>query len=367
MEDKLNALRRYKNEEFIRIGLHDLGGSIDFLGVVRQLSDLAEACLQAALNLTLADLGAKFGEVSNGRFAIIGGGKMGAREIDYNSDLDLVFIYDATEEAETTGGSQGRLPAHEYYVRIGQRLPTYLSAPTEEGIAYKIDMQLRPSGKAGPIVCSVDAYREYHKSTSQLWERQALIKTRFIAGDELLGRVVESVIEQGAYSTGLTQDGVAEIHRLRMRMERELAGEDESRFNLKKGRGGLVDIEFLTQMLQLTHGYRIAAVRQRGTLVALKALEAANILKAREYQLLADGYLFLRQLDHRLRLERDQSIDAFVAEPGRLDGVAKSLGYRNSGNAGSKRVGQSGRKLLRDYQQRREKIRKCYERYFLAE
>ena len=367
MEDKLNALRRYKNEEFIRIGLHDLGGSIDFLGVVRQLSDLAEACLQAALNLTLADLGAKFGEVSNGRFAIIGGGKMGAREIDYNSDLDLVFIYDATEEAETTGGSQGRLPAHEYYVRIGQRLPTYLSAPTEEGIAYKIDMQLRPSGKAGPIVCSVDAYREYHKSTSQLWERQALIKTRFIAGDELLGRVVESVIEQGAYSTGLTQDGVAEIHRLRMRMERELAGEDESRFNLKKGRGGLVDIEFLTQMLQLTHGYRIAAVRQRGTLVALKALEAANILKAPEYQLLADGYLFLRQLDHRLRLERDQSIDAFVAEPGRLDGVAKSLGYRNSGNAGSKRVGQSGRKLLRDYQQRREKIRKCYERYFLAE
>jgi glutamate-ammonia-ligase adenylyltransferase len=367
MEDKLNALRRYKNEEFIRIGLHDLGGSIDFLGVVRQLSDLAEACLQAALNLTLADLGAKFGEVSNGRFAIIGGGKMGAREIDYNSDLDLVFIYDATEEAETTGGSQGRLPAHEYYVRIGQRLPTYLSAPTEEGIAYKIDMQLRPSGKAGPIVCSVDAYREYHKSTSQLWERQALIKTRFIAGDELLGRVVESVIEQGAYSTGLTQDGVAEIHRLRMRMERELAGEDESRFNLKKGRGGLVDIEFLTQMLQLTHGYRIAAVRQRGTLTALKALEAANILKAREYQLLADGYLFLRQLDHRLRLERDQSIDAFVAEPGRVDGVAKSLGYRNSGNAGSKRVGQSGRKLLRDYQQRREKIRKCYERYFLAE
>ena len=367
MEDKLNALRRYKNEEFIRIGLHDLGGSIDFLGVLRQLSDLAEACLQAALNLTLADLGAKFGEVSNGRFAIIGGGKMGAREIDYNSDLDLVFIYDATEEAETTGGSQGRLPAHEYYVRIGQRLPTYLSAPTEEGIAYKIDMQLRPSGKAGPIVCSVDAYREYHKSTSQLWERQALIKTRFIAGDELLGRVVESVIEQGAYSTGLTQDGVAEIHRLRMRMERELAGEDESRFNLKKGRGGLVDIEFLTQMLQLTHGYRIAAVRQRGTLAALKALEAANILKAREYQLLADGYLFLRQLDHRLRLERDQSIDAFVAEPGRLDGVAKSLGYRNSGNAGSKRVGQSGRKLLRDYQQRREKIRKCYERYFLAE
>ena len=366
VEGKLNVLRRYKNEEFIRIGLHDLGGSIEFLAVLHQLSDLAEACLQAALDLTFADLSAKFGAVPEGRFAIIGGGKMGAREIDYNSDLDLVFIYDASDDAETDGGSQGRLPAHEFYVRVGQRLPTYLSAPTEEGIAYKIDMQLRPSGKAGPIVCSLDAYREYHKSTSQLWERQALIKTRFIAGDPLLGRAVESVIEQGAYSTGLTQDGVGEIHHLRMRMERELAGEDESRFNLKKGRGGLVDIEFLTQMLQLTHGYGITAVRQRETLDALQALEAAKILNLREYRLLADGYLFLRQLDHRLRLERDQSIDAFDAEPKRLDVIAKALGY-SAEEAKSKRSGQAGRKLLRDYQQRREKIRHCYERYFLGQ
>jgi glutamate-ammonia-ligase adenylyltransferase len=212
IEGKLNALRRYKNEEFIRIGLHDLGGSIEFLTVLRQLSDLAEACLQAALDLTLADLSEKFGAVAGGRFAVIGGGKIGAREIDYNSDLDLVFIYEAAEDAQTRGGSQGRLPAHEFYVRIGQRLPTYLSAPTEEGIAYKIDMQLRPSGKAGPVVCSLDAYREYHKSAAQLWERQALIKARCIAGDPALGNTVESVIEQGAYSTGLTQEGVAEIH-----------------------------------------------------------------------------------------------------------------------------------------------------------
>jgi glutamate-ammonia-ligase adenylyltransferase len=365
-EGKLNALRRYKNEEFIRIGLHDLGGSIEFLTVLRQLSDLAEACLQAALDLTLADLSEKFGAVAGGRFAVIGGGKIGAREIDYNSDLDLVFIYEAAEDAQTRGGSQGRLPAHEFYVRIGQRLPTYLSAPTEEGIAYKIDMLLRPSGKAGPVVCSLDAYREYHKSAAQLWERQALIKARCIAGDPALGNTVESVIEQGAYSTGLTQEGVGEIHHLRMRMERELAGEDESRFNLKKGRGGLVDIEFLTQMLQLTHGHRIACIRQRETLAALKALEAAKILKPREYQLLADGYLFLRQLDHRLRLERDQSLDAFDAEPGRLDGIARALGYTSSSSASSKRAGQSGKKLLRDYQLRREKIRACYERHFIA-
>ena len=262
IEAKLNVLRRYKTEEFIRIGLHDLGGSSEFLPVLQQLSDLAEACLQAALDLALAELSEKFGAVPNGRFAVIGGGKIGAREIDYNSDFDLVFIYDAADDAQTLGGKQGRLPAHEFYVRIGQSLPTYLSAPTEEGIAYKIDMQLRPSGKAGPVVCSLDAYREYHKSAAQLWERQALIKTRFIAGDAALGRAVERVIERCAYGAGLTQEGVGEIHHLRMRMERELAGEDETRFNLKKGRGGLVDIEFLTQMLQLAHGHRCAGLRR---------------------------------------------------------------------------------------------------------
>jgi len=366
LEAKLNAIRRYKTEEFIRIGLHDLGGSIELVPALQQLSDLAEACLQAALDLTLAEISEKYGAVPNGKFAVIGGGKLGAREIDYNSDLDLVFIYQAAEDAQSAGGSQGKLPAHEFFVRVGQKLPTYLSAPTEEGIAYKVDMQLRPSGKSGPIVSALDAFRNYHQSAAQLWERQALIKTRFIAGDPRLGKAVEKIIERFAYGAGLPTDGVSEIHHLRVRMERELAGEDDSRFNLKKGRGGLVDIEFLTQMLQLAHGHRLPKLRQRATLDALKALGEAKILPARQAQLLADGYLFLRRLDHRLRLERDQSIDAFDAEPGRVDSIAKALGYGDGKRAAGPSVGRSGQKLLQDYQARREKIRACYEHYFLT-
>ena len=366
IEDRLNVIRRYKTEEFIRIGLHDLGGSIELVLVLEQLSDLADACLQAALDLTLAELGKKFGAVPKGRFAVLGGGKLGAREIDYKSDLDLVFIYDAAEDAQSLGGFQGKLSAHEFFVRVGQKLLTYLAAPTEEGIAYKIDMQLRPSGKAGPVVCSLDAYRDYHKTASQLWERQALIKTRFIAGDTNLGKAAEKVIERCAYGVGLTAEGVSEIHHLRVRMERELAGEDETRFNLKKGRGGLVDIEFLTQMLQLAYGHRREKLRRRETLAALHTLHDENILSTRDYALLTDGYLFLRRLDHRLRLERDQSLDAFEAEPRRLDGIAKSLGYGSSRKNGANIAGKSGAKLLRDYETRREKIRACYERHFLA-
>ncbi len=364
VEAQLNALRRYKTEEFIRIGLHDLGGAIALVPVLHQLSDLADVCLEGVLDLTIQELNQKFGAVAQGRFAVIGGGKLGGRELDYNSDLDLVFIYDAAEEIQTEGGTQGQLPAHEYYVRLGQKLITYLSAPTEEGIAYKVDMQLRPSGKSGPLVCSLDAFRQYHKAGSQLWERQALIKVRYAAGALVLGKEIEQVAETFAYGQGLDEEGIGEIHHLRMRMERELAGEDETRFNLKKGRGGLVDIEFLTQMLQLAHGHRFPALRRRKTLEALNALRDQHILTEAEYRLLFDGYLFLRRLDHRLRLERDQSIDAFEAEPARLDGIAHALGYGTANKTGKKSAPKPGEKLLGDYQIRREKIRACYERYF---
>lgn len=365
IELKLNALRRYRTEEFIRIGLHDLGGSLELIHVLAQLSDLADACVEAALDLTLDELREKYGPVSSGRFAVIGGGKLGGRELDYNSDLDLIFVYDAPEEAQSNGGAQGKLPAHDYYVRLGQKLLSYLSAPTEEGIAYKLDMQLRPSGKSGPLVSSLAAFREYHKTSSQLWERQALIKTRKVAGDLTLGEEVERITAAFAYGKGLDTEAVGEIHHLRMRMERELAGEDESRFNLKKGRGGLVDIEFLTQMLQLAHGHRLPSLRRRETLEALKALRKESILNGDEYRLLSDGYLFLRRLDHRLRLERDQSIDAFEAEPGRLDGIARALGYKSSKS--KRQESKSGNRLLHDYRSQREKIRACYERYFIQE
>jgi glutamate-ammonia-ligase adenylyltransferase len=365
VEAKLNALRRYKTEEFIRVGLHDLGGAIDLEPVLVQLSNLGDACLECALQLTIAELQERFGTIADGRFAILGMGKMGGRELDYNSDLDLVFLYDASEEARSIGGSQGALPAHEFYVRVGQKLITYLSAATEEGVAYKLDMQLRPSGKSGPLVCSLDAFREYHKTSSLLWERQALIKARFVAGDSALGNEIENITQGFAYGQGLTPEGVGEIDHLRMRMERELAGENETRFNLKKGRGGLVDIEFLTQMLQLAHGYRHPELRRRETLHALAALHAKNILRKDEYKLLSEGYLFLRRLDHRLRLERDQSIDAFERDPERLQGIAQAMGYKGATGKGHENAAKAGQQLLRDYETRREKIRACYEHHFL--
>jgi glutamate-ammonia-ligase adenylyltransferase len=229
-----------------------------------------------------------------------------------------------------------------------------------EGVLYKIDMRLRPSGRAGPIVTSLAAFRHYHETSSELWERQALIKMRAAGGDASLGRDAEAAARAFAYGKGLTQAGVAEIDRLRMRMENELAQESDSQFNLKKGMGGMVDVEFLAQMLQLSHGWRKAGLRQQGTLAALKALSDCKIIGREEYRLLSDGYLFLRRLDHRLRLERQQSIDLLERDAAKLHGIALALGYKD------KKKTKAGELLLRDYEKLREQIRACYDRRFKA-
>jgi glutamate-ammonia-ligase adenylyltransferase len=359
LEEQLDVIRRYRAEEFLRIGLHDLGGALKLEEVVAQLSDLAEGCLEGAFLLSAAEMEKSFGGIPGGAFAVLGMGKLGGREIDYNSDLDLIFVYEALEDARSEGGASGHLSVHDYYMRLGQKLITFLSVPTAEGVAYKIDMRLRPSGRSGPLVSSLEAFRHYHQTSSLLWERQALIKARYIAGDRKLGAKAEDIAAGFAYGKGLAPGGVAEIHHLRMRMEKELAQEDHSQFNLKKGRGGMVDIEFLTQMLQLAHGHLDLSLRKRGTLEALTALKDKKVLKHSTYQLLSEGYLFLRLLDHRLRLERDQSIDIVEREGEKLDGIAQALGYKSRGKNGA------GARLLREYEIRRERIRACYNSFFL--
>jgi [glutamine synthetase] adenylyltransferase / [glutamine synthetase]-adenylyl-L-tyrosine phosphorylase len=358
LEQNLDRLRRYRAEEFVRMGLHDLGGELKLEGLLGQLTNLAEACLEGALLLAYQEVAKSHGKAAKGKFAVLGMGKLGGREIDYNSDLDLIFVYDAPDDACSSGGSSASLPAHDYYVRLGQKLNTFLTAATVEGSVYKIDLRLRPSGRAGPLVVSLAGFRGYHETSSELWERQALIKLRFVAGSRELGRAVEQVAQRFAYGKGLTPEGVAEIDHLRMRMEKELAKEDSARFNLKKGRGGMVDIEFVTQMLQLRYGHLYPRLRLRGTLEGLKALQAAGILSKRDYRLLSDNYFFLRQLDHRLRLERGQSLDILEREPVKLEGIATALGYKARSRTKAAAL------LLCDYERRRERIRSCYERFF---
>ncbi|MBI2963693.1 MAG: bifunctional [glutamate--ammonia ligase]-adenylyl-L-tyrosine phosphorylase/[glutamate--ammonia-ligase] adenylyltransferase [Deltaproteobacteria bacterium] len=350
-ETQLDTLRRFHNEELLRIGVNDIHGLLDAAEVETDLSLLAEVCLGGALAIATAGLSERYGPVP-GRFAVIGMGKLGRRALSYNSDLDLIFVYDGVRPAS------GELTVREYYTKLAQRLMVVLQLTTREGYVYRIDTRLRPSGSHGPLVSSLDAFREYHRTSSALWERQALISARGVAGDRGLIDEVEAVIEGFVYGRGIDAAGVAEIARLRARMERELARENPRRWDLKTGPGGVVDVEFVAEMLQLRHGAEHAAVRRRRTEDALDALRAEGLLDPERHRRLVDGYRFLRRVESRLRIERDQAVTSLDHADPKLAPLARRLGYES---------GDAVPRLLRDIGSTREGIREIYRSCFAAD
>jgi len=248
------------------------------------------------------------------------------------------------------------LGVHEYCTKLAQRLLVVLQLTTREGYVYKIDTRLRPSGSHGPLVSSLAAFREYHRTSSALWERQALVSARGATGDRSLIAEAESVIEAFVYGKSLSVDDVAEIARLRARMEQELARESAERWDLKTGRGGLVDVEFVTEMLQLRFGHEHPKVRARRTEEALDALRAEGILDEQHHRGLVEGYRFLRRVESRLRLERDQAVYALDRRDPKLAALARRLGYERD---------EAAARLLADLESTRETIRRIYARFFI--
>jgi glutamate-ammonia-ligase adenylyltransferase len=347
-ETQLDSLRRFHNEEVLRIGVNDIHGLLGPVEVEQELSLLAEICLEGALAIAGAALAERCGPPP-GRFAVLGLGKLGRRALSYNSDLDLIFVYDGPAE-----GARG-LSLREYYTKLAQRLMVVLQLTTREGYVYKIDTRLRPSGSQGPLVSSLEAFREYHHASSAPWERQALISARGVSGDRSLIDEVEAVIEGFVYGRGITPEDVAEIARLRARMERELSRESDTRWNLKIGRGGLVEVEFVAEMLQLRYGCTHPGVRHRRPEDALDALLDEGLLGSADHRRLVDGYRFLRRVESRLRMDRDQAVDSLDLEDPGLGALARRLGYEGDEVAA---------RLARDIESARKRIHAIYRRQF---
>jgi glutamate-ammonia-ligase adenylyltransferase len=355
LETALDTLRRFRHEEFLRIGVHDIEGSLGADEVEQQLSALAEACLGAALALgrreTLARTGVPAEPATEG-LVVLGMGKLGGAELNYASDLDLIFVYDAGPAAWW----EGRLAPHELFTRIAQRAISALQTPTREGIAYHIDTRLRPSGNQGPLVSSLGAFAAYHETSARVWERQALIKARALSGPPALRAALEAVMARFVYGRGLQREEVAEIARMRERIERERGGPDAER-HIKTGRGGLVDVEFLVQMLQLRHGAAHPALRVRSTRAALAALAAAGLLPREDADGLVAGWAFLRAVENRIRIERNAPVEALETDPEALVPLARRLGYEG---ADAEAVGA----LRADHARHRATIRDVYDRHF---
>ncbi|HET6983707.1 MAG TPA: bifunctional [glutamate--ammonia ligase]-adenylyl-L-tyrosine phosphorylase/[glutamate--ammonia-ligase] adenylyltransferase, partial [Myxococcaceae bacterium] len=332
-EQLLGALRRFKNEEVLRVGLGDIATELEVPEVARQLTALADGLLDHAVLLAAEYARGRWGtpRMRDGRrapLAVLGMGKLGGRELGYHSDLDLLFVYGSSADEETTGGTAGRLGHHEYFARMVQRLLSLLTLQYREGRLYQVDTRLRPSGNQGPLVVSEEAFLDHHARRAQLWERQALVKARAVAGDVAYGeRLLGTALTPLVWERPLPEGAAQEIHRVRMRMEREVAGESVEQLNLKTGQGGLVDVEFATQYLQLVHGGAVPQVRKPGTLDALAALAATGRLRREDAAELREGYLFLRRVENRQRLVHGRALQRLPTRGRPLLLLARRLGY----------------------------------------
>ena len=339
-EWKLDTLRNFKHAETLKICLRDLNNEVDPSYVGHYLSMTAEAVLEAGLCLAWDELpGSLKKKRKRPRMMVLGLGKLGGGEMSYNSDLDIMFIYEGKD--------------HELYSKLGQKVISVLSVPTGAGYAYKIDMGLRPSGHSGALVTAFDSFKSYHEDSALVWERQALIRAKVSAGDKGLGKKVMEQVERFVYTEPLDPGFYKEIYRLRGRMEHELAKETQKKVNIKTGRGGIVDIEFLVQMLQLRHGKEHGELRLRNTAEALRALQELKIIKKKEYLVLSEGLVFLKKMENMLRLLHDRSINELYESD--FEKLAAELD-----------IGTSADNLRAKYESNTSKIREIYENYFKA-
>ncbi|WP_437309164.1 bifunctional [glutamate--ammonia ligase]-adenylyl-L-tyrosine phosphorylase/[glutamate--ammonia-ligase] adenylyltransferase [Sorangium sp. So ce388] len=370
-EALIAALRRAKARVTIEVGLADLGGEVGTREATLALSDLADASLEAATRFAL---GTPAGEPVRG-LAVIAMGKLGGREIGYGSDLDVFFLFDP---ACAPSGDQG--PGSDpgtYYARRARQIIRLISMSHAAGPGYELDTRLRPSGSQGLLVTSVESFARYHgirrageaasasaapdsspgvrHIRAAIWERLALIRARAAAGDPELGAEAMSIAHEAAYLQADDFDRIAEeIHRLRLRMERELSNERRGRRDLKLGRGGLADIEFAVQLLQIRHGAD-PRVRTTETLSAIEALASAGYLSAKHAEAFRDGHAFLRKLEQRIRIVHADASQLLEENAPGVPLLARRTGIRG------RTAAEAARELLARYGEITERVRAAYE------
>ena len=325
-EASQSYLRSFQQIELFRIGTKDILGQLTRSQVGKQLAELAEVCLNAAFDIACQKLEAQFepqfSEWAKDHFAILALGKLGGSDLSYNSDLDLICFYSVDDARESTE-TQHR------FVRLIECLDEILSVSRGEGSIYKIDLRLRPEGKKGELVVALHRYQEYLESRVEDWERLALVRHRFVLGGRKIRARLKKLIEGVVYRPELGSSAVRDILRLRQRMEVELAKEaEDQRFHVKAGSGGLLDIEFATQLLQMKHGCQHPKLRVSNTLLALKKLQHLQLITEPQFRTLCQGYEFLRFLENRLRLASPYGAASFSRGPKTLGKLARLLNHR---------------------------------------
>ncbi|HEV3385017.1 MAG TPA: bifunctional [glutamate--ammonia ligase]-adenylyl-L-tyrosine phosphorylase/[glutamate--ammonia-ligase] adenylyltransferase, partial [Gemmata sp.] len=332
----LRAFRRFRNRHTLRIGINDVIRDRSLEEVTRELARLADASIEVALQHSLRTVNNRFGTPTTpggqpSKITALAFGKLGGDELNYSSDIDLMFVYD--HDGETTGRRGGKQNS-EFFDRVVKEVVRLLTTHTDRGFAYRVDLRLRPEGNRGPLARGMASTLSYYDTMGRTWERQALIKLRHVGGDPTLAREFLTAIEPFVYRKYLSFAEINEVKALKRRMEQNAvrSGTSESPgdipHDLKTGRGGIRDIEYAVQFLQLLNGGDLPAVRQRNTLLALEALEIAGCLTSVETFRLSDAYRFLRKTEHRLQLLFDLQTHRLPASHEELRKLALRMGYQ---------------------------------------
>ena len=330
--EKLDALRQMQSWEQLRIGACDLLNLLDMSGVTRQLSNLADGMLRASLRIAAEQAG-----VHRDLLTVIGMGKLGGRELNYSSDIDLLFL--SPEPTRAT--------------RLGEYLIDALARVTSDGFLYRVDMRLRPWGSVGPLVSSPQAYYNYLEKNARLWEKQALLKARPIAGDRTIGHELLDRAWPFLFSHNREQLR-AEVFAMKSRTESHLRLNGRDWGEVKLGEGSIRDVEFTVQYLQLAYGAELPEIISPHSLDGLSRLAAYQLISPDEYRVLADGYIFLRTVEHYLQMMHYRQTHTLPQEPAAIAQLARRLGFVGS---------QPGEQFLERYQQHRVAIRIIYMRH----
>ncbi|MEM9628702.1 MAG: bifunctional [glutamine synthetase] adenylyltransferase/[glutamine synthetase]-adenylyl-L-tyrosine phosphorylase [Pseudomonadota bacterium] len=324
LQDALDATRRWIQAKEFQIGMHVLLGESDGETASVTLTALAEIVIRGLLPKVEGWLARQHGRIEGGSFAVLGLGKLGSKELSIGSDLDLIFVFDAPDDARSDG--EKPLTAETYYARLGQRLVSALTAKTAEGSLYEIDTRLRPSGNLGPVACSIDSFERYQMESAQNWEHQALTRGRSVSAaptggtDDLVARI-DKAIRKALTKSRDPEKLAADVRSMRLRIFKEHGSEDP--WNLKHTRGGLVEAEFLAQYLQLRHAHDHPDILCTETVQVFERA-AGHSIRSADSRLLIRSIQLHRRLQALLRLSLDQAFDPKTAPKGLIEALLRT-------------------------------------------
>jgi glutamate-ammonia-ligase adenylyltransferase len=340
----LTKLRRFKQRELFRIAARDLARLSNVVEITCELSDVADVCLEAVFWIVWSQFTARFGQPfhqdPDGRwqptaFCVLGLGKLGGQELNYSSDVDLMFVYDdegevfkeapnnrerrhpageSSEKCDPPAGCRRSQSSHQFFSKLAEAFSAEVSRTTEDGFLFRVDLRLRPEGDAGPLVRSLESYENYYAQWGQTWERMMLIKARHVAGDKGLAAEFIEMVQPFRFPHSISERVLHEVTAVKDRIEREVVGADELERNVKLGRGGIREIEFIVQSLQVLHAGRLPFLQIFQTLPGLEKLEQYHLLAGDETAPLAAAYRFLRDTEHRLQMENNLQTHTLPAD-----------------------------------------------------